>query len=201
MAIPAKVRSCSNMNEQVSSPELEIRPSPLARRLLDVLPKKSGNLILEIGAREADLEGNHSGDDYIYLTKEGNKVTLVESGESVVDTVKEKAEVAGISGVDYLIENPEKTSLPDDHFDAAFSMAGLDGTYLPDSLKEISRVLKPSGKAMLLIYYRSGGRLMQGDNERLRTFIADSGLEIDDEHIRPVDASRGLEVIIFELHK
>jgi SAM-dependent methyltransferase len=201
MVIPAKAQSCSNMNERVFSPELEIRPSPLARRLLDILPKKSGNLILEIGAREADLEGNHSGDDYIYLTKEGNNVTLVESGESIIDTVKEKAKGAGVLDVDSLVGNPEKLIFPDNHFDAVFSMAGLDGTYLPDSLKEIERVLKSGGKAMLLIYYRSGGQLMQGDSERLRTFITDGGLKIDDEHIRPVDVSKGLEVIIFELHK
>lgn len=189
------------MNENSPSQNSEIKPSSLARRILEILPEKSGNLILEIGAREADLEGRHLGDDCIYLTKNGNAVTLVESGESVIAHVKDNAKAAGISNIDCLIESPEKLTLPDNHFDAVFSMAGLDGTYLPDSFTEIRRVLNPGGKALILIYYRSDGQLIQGDNKRLRQFIGESGLYIDDERVHSVDEFRGLEVIIFELHK
>jgi len=183
-------------------PKIEIVPSPLARRLLDILPQKSGNEILDIGAKEADIEGKHSGDDCIFLAGRGNKITFVESGESVVENVKKRArELGADSNIEFLIGSPEKLDLPDNQFDAAFSLAGLDGTYLPDSLREINRVLKPGAKVLVLIYYKSGGRLIQGDQERLKEFVLRSGLQIDDQQIKVIDPSKGLEVMIFELHK
>lgn len=183
-------------------PKIEVVPSPLARRLLDILPQKSGNEILDIGAKEADIEGKHSGDDCIFLAECGNKITLVESGESVVENVKKRAKEFGVDpNIEFLVGNPEKLDLPDNRFDAAFSLAGLDGTCLPDSLREISRVLKPEAKALVLIYYKSGGRLIQGDKEKLKEFVLQSGLQIDDQQIKIIDPSKGLEVMIFELHK
>jgi len=190
------------MGKNEDAPKIEIIPSPLAQRLLGVLPQESGNEILEIGAREADIEGKHSGDDCVFLARRGNKITLVESGESIVENVKKRAREFSVdSNIKFLIENPEKLNLPDNQFDAVFSLAGLDGTYLPDSLQEISRVLKLGAKALVLIYYKSGGRLMQGDEKRLKEFVLQSGLQIDDQQIKIIDPSKGLEVIIFELHK
>jgi ubiquinone/menaquinone biosynthesis C-methylase UbiE len=183
-------------------PKMEIVPSPLARRLLDILPQKSGNKILDIGAKEADIKGEHFGDDCLFLAKYDNKITFVESGESVVQNVKERAKEFGIDpNIEFLVGNPEKLDLPDNRFDAAFSLAGLDGTYLPGSLREISRVLKPGAKALVLIYYKSGGRLIQGNKEKLKEFVLQSGLQIDYQQIKIIDPSKGLEVIIFELHK
>ncbi len=190
------------MKKVENVPKMEVVPSLLARRLLDILPKKSGNEILDIGAKEADIEGKHSGDDCIFLAKHDNKMTFIESGESIVENVRERAKKLGIdSRIEFLVGNPERLNFPDNQFDAAFSLAGLDGTYLPDSFREIGRVLKPEAKALVLIYYKSGGRLMQGDKEKLKEFVMQSGLQIDDQKIKVVDPSKGLEVIIFELHK
>ncbi len=190
------------MKKVERAPKMEIVSSPLARRLLDILPQKSGNEILDIGAKEADIEGKHSGDDCIFLAGRGNKITFVESGESVIENVKERAREFGAdSNIEFLVGNPEKLDLPDNQFDAAFSLAGLDGTYLPDSLREISRVLKPGAKALVLIYYKSGGRLIQGNEEKLKGFVLQSGLQINDQQIKIIDPSKGLEVIILELHK
>ncbi len=190
------------MKKVEKAPKIEIVPSPLARRLLDILPQKSGNEILDIGAKEADIEGKHSGDDCMFLAGRGNKITLIESGESVLENVKKRAIEFGVDpDIKFLVGNPEKLGLSDNKFDAAFSLAGLDGTYLPDSFREISRVLKPEAKALVLIYYKSGGRLMQGDKEKLKEFVLQSGLQIDDQQIKIIDSSKGLEVIIFELHK
>ncbi len=167
-----------------NAPKMEIVPSPLAKRLLDVLPQKSGNEILDIGARGGDIEGKHSGDDCVFLAEHGNKITLIESGESAIENVKKRAREFGVGpDIEFLVGNPEKLDFPDDRFDAAFSLAGLDGTYLPDSFREISRVLKPGAKALVLIYYRSGGQLMQGDEERIKEFVLQSGLQVDDQQI------------------
>ena len=150
----------SSMKKIEKVPKMEIVPSPLAQRLLDILPQRSGNEILDIGAKEADIEGKHSGDDCIFLAGRDNKITFVESGESVVENVKKRAREFGVDpNIEFLVGNPEKLDLPDNQFDAAFSLAGLDGTYLPNSLREISRVLKPGAKALVLIYFKSGGRL------------------------------------------
>jgi len=91
--------------------------------------------------------------------------------------------------------------LPNDEFDAALSLSGLDGTVLPNSLMEINRVLKPTAKALLFIYYKSGGRLMQGPEEKLEQYILQSGMSVDSKFIRTIDKEKGLEAIIFELHK
>ncbi len=190
------------MKKVENVPKMEVVPSPLVRRLLDILPKKSGNKILDIGAREADIEGKHSGDDCVFLAGRGNKVTLFESGESVVENVRKRAKEFGVEAdIEFLVGNPEKLGLPDNQFDAAFSLAGLDGTYLPDSFREMSRVLKPEAKALVLIYYKSNGRLIQGDKEKLKEFVLQSSLQIDDQQIKVIDPSKGLEIIIFELHK
>lgn len=180
----------------------ELSPSRLARRLLEILPSRSGNKILEIGAKEANIEGEHIGDDCIYLAKEGNKVTLVENGESILKRIYKEAEEQKVdSDIEFINGNPEKLDLPDGEFDASFSLSGLDGTLLPRSLKEISRVLKPDAKALISIYYKSGGKLMQGPEEKLEEYISQSGLQIDSKFIRVIDQTKGLEAIIFELHK
>ncbi|MCX6787391.1 MAG: class I SAM-dependent methyltransferase [Candidatus Kaiserbacteria bacterium] len=185
-----------------NAPRMELAPSPLAKRLLNTLPQRSGNEILDIGVREGNIVGEHSGDDGIFFAENGNKVTVVDLGESVIENVEKRAKKFGVdSDIEFMVGNPEKLDLPEGRFDAVFSLAGLDGTYIPDSLKEIHRVLKPEAKALILIYYKSGERLIQGDEKKLKEFILQSGLQIDDQQIRVIDQEKGLETIIFELHK
>jgi len=180
----------------------EITPSPIARRLLDILPDRSGNKILEIGAREADLEGKHIGDDCIYLAQEENDVTLVETGQGIIDNIKKRVTELGVGAkVDFLVSQFDHLSLASDQFDASFSLAGLDATYLPLGLKEMCRVLKSSGKALIFIYFKMGGKLIQGPEDALEKYILDSGLQIDSKQIKVIDREQGLEAIIFELHK
>ncbi|MGE5298400.1 MAG: class I SAM-dependent methyltransferase [Acidobacteriaceae bacterium] len=181
--------------------ESEIAPSPLAKRLLDILPNQSGNQILEIGAREADIEGKHIGDDCVYLARE-NSVTLVETGEGIISDIREKAIKSGTDGnIKFLISQFDKLGLSENEFDAAFSLSGLDSTYLPWSLKEVNRVLKPGGKALIFIYYKMEGKLIQGPENVLEKYVQESGLQIDHKQIKVIDEEKGLEAIIFELHK
>jgi ubiquinone/menaquinone biosynthesis C-methylase UbiE len=193
-----------NVEQKINrlNPKIELSPSKLAQRLLEILPKRSGNKILEIGAKEANLQGEHIGDDCIYLAKEGNKVTLIENGESILKRIYSKAEEEKVdSNIDFVNGKAEKLDLLESEFDAAFSLSGLDGTILPKSLKEIGRVLKPKGKALFFIYYKSGGKLMQGPEEKLEEYISDAGLSVDSKFIRVIDSEKGLEAIIYELQK
>lgn len=181
--------------------ESEITPSPLSKRLLEVLPSRSGNTILEIGAREADIEGKHIGDDCVYLAQD-NSVTLVETGESIISNIRAKAKKSGVEDkIKFVVSQFDKLGLSENQYDAVFSLAGLDATYLAWSLQEVNRVLKPGGKALIFIYFKMEGRLIQGPESALEKFVQDSGLQIDHKQIRVIDEGHGLEAIIFELHK
>jgi len=192
-----------NIEEKINQEtKIELSPSRLAVRLLEILPKRSGNKILEIGAKEADAKGEHIGDDCVYFAKEGNLVTLIEDGEGVMERIREKAEKQKIdSNIELINGKFGKINLPDEMYDAAFSLCGLDNTYLPRSFKEISRTMKPSAKALVFIYYKSGGKLIQGPEEKLEEYITQSGLQIDSKFIRTIDQEKGLEAIIFEMRK
>ena len=187
--------------EQIESSR-DIKPSLIAKRLLEILPERSGNKILELGAREADIEGKHIGDDCIYLAREGNAVTLVETGQSIIDNIKKRISKLGIDAkVNFLISEFDHLGLDSNQFDASFSLAGLDATYLPWSLKEMARTLKPGGKALIFIYFKSGGKLIQGPEEALEKYVLNGGLKINSKQIKVIDRAQGLEAIIFELQK
>ncbi len=119
-------------------------PSPLAKRLLDILPNKTGNKILEIGV------GN--GRDSIFLAEEGNKVIGIDIAEGAIKLAKESAVKGKVGNVTFEIGNVEKLKYSDEKFDAVYSISVLHSTILKDSLKEVARVLKPEGKVLLYLY-------------------------------------------------
>ena len=147
--------------------------SPLGEQLLkEMLAKPSGNKILEIGAKEL-------GRDSIYFAQEGNDVVLTDM-RSLLERVKGEVGERKLDGnIQLVISNPEKLALKNETFDAVFSLATLDSTYLPDSFKEIYRVLKPKGGAIVMMYKQAGGRVLQ-DTERIKKWITESGLNIID---------------------
>jgi len=189
----------TNINQ---SAKLELLPTKLAQRLLEITPNRAGNKILELGAREADAEGNHIGDDCVYLAKEGNAVTLIESSPGILEHAKENAVKFEVRDkINFVESGFEKIDIPNEEFDAAFSMSGLDGSILPESLAEVARLIKPGAKVLLFIYYKSGDKLIQGPEERLESYVGSAGLNIDSKFIKTIDSEKGLEAIIFELHK
>lgn len=123
------------------------KPSPLAAQLLQMLNKKTGNRILEIGV------GN--GRDSIFFAKNGDFVTGIDVAPRAIDLAKKNAEAAGVDPIDFGIGNAESLDFEDAYFDAVYSVSVLHATNLSSSLKELSRVLKPGGKGIIYLYEKT----------------------------------------------
>lgn len=178
---------------------VELEPSPLVKDLAKALPQKTENKILEIGV------GN--GRDSIYLAKENNQVTGIDIAEGAINLAKKNAQQEGVGDkINFTIGKAEELNFKDESFDAVYSISVLHATILPDSLAEISRVLKPNGKAMIYLYEmtESGGKKYwfwkQKDIEKI---VLESDLAIDDQWDFWDTRHEGekTKVLIFKLHK
>jgi hypothetical protein len=136
-----------NLKPQLNN-EKEIVPSKSAESLLNSLPNRSGNKIVEIGLDE--------GNDPLFFAKENNDVFVAESRESLIEKTQKIAEEIGITDKikfqklerhgSLILDMKESTA------DGVHSVAFLNGTVLNKSFAEISRVLKSGGKVAILVY-------------------------------------------------
>lgn len=123
-------------------------PSPLAPQLLEMLGKESGNAILEIGV------GN--GRDSIFFAQKGNKVTGIDIAPGAVEMAKKNAHAAGVSDkITFQIGDAERLQFEDASFDGVYSISVLHATDLKSSLREVARVLRARGKAILYLYEKT----------------------------------------------
>jgi ubiquinone/menaquinone biosynthesis C-methylase UbiE len=155
---------------------VEAEPSPLAKQLVSELPHDKINKILEIGV------GN--GRDSIFFAQEGNDVTGIDIAEGAIKLAKENAEKAGVSDVNFVLGKAEELGFGDESFDAVYSLSVLHSTILPESLAEISRVLKPEGKAIIYLYEmtESGGKKYWfWKKEDVEKIAAENNLDIYDQ--------------------
>ncbi len=153
----------------------ELESSPLASELLKSLPSRSK--ILEIGV------GN--GRDSIFFAQNGNQVIGIDIALGAVKLAKKNAQNLDLAEkIDFRIGNVEKMEFEDKSFDAVYSISVLHSTVLPDSISEITRVLKPGGKAILYFYEmtQNGGKkywfYRQNQAERI---FKENGLNIEDK--------------------
>lgn len=124
------------------------RPSSLAKQFLRMLPKKTGNKILEIGI------GN--GRDSVFFANQGNQVSGIDIAKVAINMAKNMAKTVGLEKkVNFKIGNAEKLKFENKSFDGVYSISVLHATDLNQSLKEISRVLKRDGKALLYLYEKT----------------------------------------------
>jgi ubiquinone/menaquinone biosynthesis C-methylase UbiE len=115
------------------------------RELFDSLRGSSGKL-LEIGCG--------IGVDSIQLAKCGFDVTAVDLTENALAVAKDYAKLRGVE-IDFQLANAEQLPFEDDTFDVVYSFGVLHHT--PDieaSVREVHRVLKPGGKAYIMLYHR-----------------------------------------------
>jgi len=102
--------------------------------------------VLEIGC------GN--GADGTLFTKNGAIYTGVDLTPTAINSTKEHFEILGLKGT-FQIENSEKLSFPNDSFDCVYSFGVLHHTFNTDkAISEVYRVLKPKGKAIIMLYYK-----------------------------------------------
>ena len=115
------------------------------RDLFDSLEGSSGAL-LEIGCG--------IGVDSVQLARCGFQVTGIDLTQSAIDVAKSHARHRGLD-IDFRLGNAETLHFPDGQFDIVYSFGVLHHT--PDMQKaiaEVHRVLKPKGRALIMLYHR-----------------------------------------------
>jgi ubiquinone/menaquinone biosynthesis C-methylase UbiE len=105
-----------------------------------------GSKVLEIGC------GN--GADGVMFALAGADYTGVDLTTSAIEATRTHFETLGLRGR-FQIENAESLSFADDSFDFVYSHGVLHHTPNPSkAFSEIHRVLKPSGRAVLMLYHK-----------------------------------------------
>jgi len=106
----------------------------------------SGKRVLEIGCG--------AGADGVMFAKHGAEYTGVDLTETAVDATRQHFDVLGLPGR-FQIEDAERLSFSDGSFDFVYSHGVLHHTPHPDrAFREVYRVLKPGGKAVLMLYHK-----------------------------------------------
>jgi ubiquinone/menaquinone biosynthesis C-methylase UbiE len=115
------------------------------RELFDSLQGSHGKL-LEIGCG--------IGVDSIQLAKCGFDVTAIDLTENALAIAKDYAALRNVA-IDFRLGNAERLEFEDASFDAVYSFGVLHHT--PDieaSVAEVHRVLRPGGKAYVMLYHK-----------------------------------------------
>jgi ubiquinone/menaquinone biosynthesis C-methylase UbiE len=103
--------------------------------------------VLEIGC------GN--GADGVMWAQHGANYTGVDLTEAAVQATRKHFETLGLHGA-FQTENAEALSFADNTFDIVYSHGVLHHTpNTAQTIREVHRVLKPGGKAVIMLYYKS----------------------------------------------
>lgn len=114
--------------------------------LLVPFSETRGKAVLEIGC------GN--GADGTLFAQAGAIYTGVDLTNAAVEATRQHFEALGLKG-NFQIEHAEDLSFPDECFDFVYSYGVLHHTANPNqAFSEVWRVLKPGGKAVLMLYHR-----------------------------------------------
>ena len=105
-----------------------------------------GQKVLEIGCG--------LGTDGAQFAMAGADYTGIDLTEASIELARKRFELSGLKG-EFLVADAEKLDFPDETFDLVYSHGVLHHT--PDTraaVCEIHRVLKPGGRAMVMLYHR-----------------------------------------------
>jgi len=106
----------------------------------------AGQRVLEIGCG--------LGTDGVQFAKAGADYTGVDLTAAAVDLARKNFELRGLPGV-FQVADAERLDFPESSFDVVYSHGVLHHT--PDTqraIKEVHRVLKPGGRAIVMLYHR-----------------------------------------------
>ncbi len=113
------------------------------------------------------------GTDGAQFAKAGARYTGVDLTEAAIELARKRFEIAGLPG-EFRVADAENLDFADESFDRIYSHGVLHHT--PDTARavaEIHRVLKPGGRAMVMLYhrgsynYRVGIRILRRAGARL----------------------------------
>jgi SAM-dependent methyltransferase len=94
------------------------------------------------------------GTDGAQFAKAGADYTGIDLTDAAVELARERFQVSGLKG-EFRVADAERLDFPDASFDLVYSHGVLHHT--PDieaAVREIHRVLKPGGRAMVMLYHR-----------------------------------------------
>jgi SAM-dependent methyltransferase len=94
------------------------------------------------------------GTDGAQFAKAGADYTGVDLTDAAIDLARRRFELFDLAGT-FKVADAERLDFPDDSFDVVYSHGVLHHT--PDTagaIREVHRVLKPGGKAMVMLYHR-----------------------------------------------
>lgn len=115
---------------------------PLLERLATEYP---GGKLLEIGCS--------MGTDLLQSARNGLQVTGIDLTEAGIDLARRRFDLYGHSA-DLRIGNAEQLEFDDDTFDIVYSFGVLHHTVdTQQAINEVHRVLKPGGKAAIMLYH------------------------------------------------
>lgn len=97
--------------------------------------------LIELGSKDkAVLDvGCADGRFTLSMTPYFGKITAIDLSEGMLDAAKQKQADAGITNVEFLSQNADHTTFPDQSFDVVYSRRG------PNPYREASRILKTEG--------------------------------------------------------
>lgn len=105
-----------------------------------------GKKVLEIGCG--------AGADGVMFANHGAQYTGVDLTETAVDATRQHFALFALRGT-FQVEDAERLSFSDGSFDFVYSHGVLHHTPHPDqAFREVYRVLKPGGKAVLMLYHK-----------------------------------------------
>ncbi|MFY9620854.1 MAG: class I SAM-dependent methyltransferase [Pyrinomonadaceae bacterium] len=146
-----------------------------------------GLRVLEIGCG--------MGTDGAQFAKAGANYTGIDLTDAAVELARKRFQVSGLKG-EFRVADAERLDFPDASFDLVYSHGVLHHT--PDieaAVREIHRVLKPGGRAMVMLYhrgsynYRVGIRILRRAGAGLLT--SEAGIKLINLLTRePIDSLR-----------
>lgn len=106
-----------------------------------------GKRVLEVGCG--------TGTDLLQFARAGAIVTGVDLTPRSLELTRDRFKVYGLNG-EFAVADAESLNFPDSTFDLVYSFGVLHHTPgTEEAIEEIHRVLKPSGKAIVMLYNRS----------------------------------------------